>query len=124
MSNAKKEILSPAHLESVARLFAVLSEPNRLAVLQALHDGPLSVTELVRLCSIKQANVSKHLSILHDHHLVRRRRLGASVHYEIADPMIFTLCRLVCGKMEKDARQDIALFGRAGGPVAARGKHA
>jgi DNA-binding transcriptional ArsR family regulator len=59
---------------------------------------------------MKQANVSRHLAELHDHRLVKRERNGMSVRYEIADPMIFSLCNLVCGKMERDARQATALF--------------
>jgi hypothetical protein len=34
------------------------------------------------------------------------------VRYEIADPMIFALCDLVCGKMQRDARKAATLFGR------------
>ena len=67
----------------------MLSEPSRLVLLQALHDGPLTVSELVEACDMKQANVSKHLGVLHDHHLVKRRREGISIRYQIADPMIW-----------------------------------
>lgn len=110
MSTAKKRGLSAGQLQAVSRLFAVLSEPSRLALLQSLHDRPLTVNELVKATGMKQANVSKHLAVLHDHHLVKRERDGISIRYEIADPMIFSLCNLVCGKMEKDARQVAALF--------------
>ena len=40
MSTAGRKKMGPAQLGVVARLFAVLSEPSRLALLQALHDGP------------------------------------------------------------------------------------
>jgi DNA-binding transcriptional ArsR family regulator len=102
--------MSLAQLEAVARLFGVLSKPSRLLLLQALHGGPRTVSELVKACRMKQANVSKHLGVLHDHHLVKREREGISIRYEIADPMIFALCNLVCGKMEKDAKCAVALF--------------
>jgi DNA-binding transcriptional ArsR family regulator len=102
--------MSAPQLTVVARLFGVLSEASRLALLQALHGGPLTVSELVEACRMKQANVSKHLGVLHDHHLVRREREGISVRYEIADPMIFSLCNLVCGKMERDTKCAAALF--------------
>jgi DNA-binding transcriptional ArsR family regulator len=110
MSTGKKKSLSAPQLEAVARLFSVLSEPSRLGLLQALQAGPLSVSELIEECGMKQANVSKHLGVLHDHRLVKRERDGVSVRYAIADPMIFSLCNLVCGKMERDARQAVSLF--------------
>jgi DNA-binding transcriptional ArsR family regulator len=102
--------MSSHQLAIVARLFASLSEPSRLTILQALHDGPLTVSELMEACAMKQANVSKHLALLHDHHLVKREREGVSVRYRIADPMIFSLCNLVCAKVEKDTKAAAALF--------------
>ncbi len=110
MSNAKVKKMSAGQLAAVARLFSVLSEPSRLGLLQALHKGPQTVSELMDACAMKQANVSKHLGVLHDHRLVKRERNGVSVRYEIADPMIFSLCNLVCGKMERDAKCVAALF--------------
>jgi DNA-binding transcriptional ArsR family regulator len=110
MSSGKDRNFSGEQLVAVSRLFAVLSEPSRLQLLQALHDGPRTVSDLVEACRMKQANVSKHLGVLHTHHLVRRERAGACVRYEIADPMIFSLCNLVCGKMERDFRKAAALF--------------
>lgn len=110
MPAKKKKTLSADQLAAVARLFGVLSEPNRLALLQALRNGPLTVNELVEACSLKQANVSKQLAMLHSHHLVKRERDGTFIRYEIADPMIFSLCNLVCGKMAKDARCAAAVF--------------
>ena len=107
---AKKKKLSAAQLNVVSRLFAVLSEPSRLMLLQSLHNGPMTVNELVAASGMKQANVSKQLAILHDHRLVKREREGTFIRYEIADSMVFSLCDLVCGKMEKDTRCAAAVF--------------
>lgn len=110
MAIKNKSALSPAQLAIVARLFAVLAEPTRLAILQALQPGPRSVNELVETCGLKQANVSKHLALLHAQHLVKRERRGTSVIYAVADPMVFSLCQLVCSKMERDVKRTAALF--------------
>ena len=110
MSNVKKQRLSVAQLKAVGRLFGVLSEPSRLVLLQALHAGPLTVSELVTASGMKQANVSRHLSVLHHHQLVKRQREGISVRYEMADPMVFALCNLVCGKMQRDVKCAAAVF--------------
>lgn len=110
MTKPRTHVLSAPQLEAVARLFAALSEPSRLGLLQALQPGPLTVTELMQACEMKQANVSKHLGVLYDHALVKRQRQGASIRYEIADPIVFSLCELVCGKMSRDARKAVWLF--------------
>ena len=108
--STQKTSLSRGQLLAVSRLFAVLAEPTRLTLLQALQSGPLSVNELVEACAMKQANVSKHLAVLHSHHLVKREREGISIRYEISDPMIFSLCNLVCSKMERDTKKAAAVF--------------
>jgi DNA-binding transcriptional ArsR family regulator len=110
MSKPKSIILNSEQLEAVARTFAALSEPRRLALLQALHGGALSVSQLVAATGMTQTNVSKHLAILRDHHLLKREREGTTVRYEIADPMVFSLCELVCGKMQRDAKNTACLF--------------
>jgi DNA-binding transcriptional ArsR family regulator len=110
MSQTTSSPLSTAQLAAVSRLFAALSEPSRLALLQALHDGPLSVSQLVEASGMKQANVSKHLGQLYDQRLVKRQREGTSVLYEISDPLVFSLCELVCGKMQRDANEAAAVF--------------
>lgn len=110
MAARNKSKLTRAQLAAVTRLFAVLSETSRLVLLQELRDGPLTVNELVEACGMKQANVSKQLATLHDHHLVKRERQGTSIRYEIADPIVFALCNLVCGKVKKDAESLVAAF--------------
>jgi DNA-binding transcriptional ArsR family regulator len=100
-------------LETVARLFGVLSEPTRLEILQMLRHGPLSVSELVAELDAKQANVSKQLGILYSAGLLARKRDGNLVLYSIAEPMIFQLCDLVRGKIRRDAERQLAALGQA-----------
>ncbi len=102
--------LNRHQLESVARLFRLLSEPSRLAVLQQLRARPMTVGELVKALGMRQANVSKQLGVLHDAELLSRKRLGNHVQYAIAEPMIFDLCNLVCGKLKRDATRQVKLF--------------
>jgi ArsR family transcriptional regulator len=94
--------LSDEALELVSRRFAVLAEPMRLRLLQALFDGEKNVNTLVGLTGGTQANVSRHLQTLADAHLLKRRKEGLQVFYAIADPTIFRLCELVCGSLEKE----------------------
>ena len=110
MPKKKSAELNPDQLAAIARLFAALSEPNRLTLLQALRNGPLSVNELVEASGLKQANVSKQLAILHGRHLVKREREGTTIRYEIADPVVFSLCEIVCGKVKKDVHSAAAVF--------------
>ena len=105
--------LERSSLDAVARLFGVLAEPTRLAILQFLQGGPRSVSELVEELAAKQANISKQLGILHSFGLVDRERDGKLVRYRVAEPMIFEMCELVCGKLRRDAEQQLAALGSA-----------
>lgn len=107
----KKLPLSDAALELVARRFAVLAEPMRLRLIQALFDGEKNVNALVEETGGTQANVSRHLQTLTQAHLLSRRKEGLQVFYAIADPTIFKLCELVCGSLEKQLAKQAGAFG-------------
>jgi DNA-binding transcriptional ArsR family regulator len=91
--------VSPKALEQVADYFKVLSEVSRLQVLCCLKSGAKNVTEIIAATELGQANVSKHLKILTQAGIVSRQPSGVSVYYEIADPVIFNLCELVCDRL-------------------------
>jgi DNA-binding transcriptional ArsR family regulator len=74
-----------------AKLFRGLADPSRLAVLEALRDGALSVNEVVRRTRLTQPNVSMHLGCLAECGLVIRERQGRFVHYEVADKRVVKL---------------------------------
>ncbi len=95
--------LDTQQLERVAAIFRAFSESTRLAILQELKGGEISVSEIVARLTTSQANVSKQLKLLHDAGLVSRRKQGTQVLYEIADPMVLELCTLVCEKLNRDA---------------------
>ncbi len=103
---AKHRPLSDEALLLVSQRFAVLSEPMRLRLIQALFEGERNVTDLVQATGGTQANVSRHLQTLTAAHILTRRKEGLQVFYRICDPSIPKLCELVCGSLEKSlARQ-------------------
>jgi DNA-binding transcriptional ArsR family regulator len=108
---ARKVPLSEGALELVAHRFAVLSEPMRLRLIQALFEGERSVGDLVAATGGTQGNVSRHLQTLTQAHVLTRRREGLQVFYSIADPSIFRLCELVCGSLEKSLTRQADAFG-------------
>jgi DNA-binding transcriptional ArsR family regulator len=90
----------PGALSQVAEYFKVLSEVSRLQVLCCLKTGSKNVTQIIAETGLGQANVSKHLKILTQAGIVKRRQEGVSVIYEIADPILFNLCDLVCDRLQ------------------------
>ena len=71
-----------------AKLFRGLADPSRLAVLDALRDGPRCVSEVAAATGLSQPNASAHLACLGDCGLVSRERRGKFVYYTIADKRV------------------------------------
>jgi DNA-binding transcriptional ArsR family regulator len=102
--------LQRAALEKIASNFRALSEPTRLAILQELKAGPMTVNELVAALELSQANVSKQLTVLKDAGFLCRDQQGISAYYSICDPMVMELCALVCDRLNKRALAAVETF--------------
>lgn len=72
-----------------------LGDPKRIMILNYLRDGPKTVGEMVDELELKQANVSQHLAILRHSLLVRTKRGGSNIFYELADERIVTVLDLL-----------------------------
>ena len=97
--------LSPAALGMVAEFFKMLSEVSRLEIVCCLKPGPLTVSQIIEQTGLGQANVSKHLKLLTRAGILARTQQGVNVVYEIANPVIFPLCDLVCSSLVSQIQQ-------------------
>ncbi len=103
--------LTPEVIELVAARFKALAEPARLQILSCLRGGEMTVTELVDASGLGQANVSKHLHVLHSIGYVRRRKDGLFVRYMLADKGVMQMCDVMCGRLEQELKQQRRLAG-------------
>lgn len=106
--------LTPEVLTLVAERFRALSEPARLQILKCLLTRERTVGDLVETTGLGQANVSKHLQLLHSLNFVTRRKDGLFVYYALADDSVFILCELMCGRLEAEMRARNELLGQRG----------
>ncbi len=68
----------------LARVAKALGHANRLELLEFVAQGPRSVDELANMTKLSVANASKHLQELRQAGLVRARKEGVRVFYEVA----------------------------------------
>jgi DNA-binding transcriptional ArsR family regulator len=108
---AKEFKMTGETIELVAERFKVLAEPVRLRILQSLEAGEASVGALADALGSTQPNISKHLRILQNAGLVRRRQEGNTAFYSIADPCVYQLCDLVCNSLRDRLSAQAGLFG-------------
>ncbi len=80
-----------------AAVCSALSDPKRIAILYALHEGSKNVTELTELLKLNQATTSRHLKILRDRSLVETQRDGVHIYYSLADERVIEALDLLRG---------------------------
>lgn len=99
-------ILPRDFAELIARRFALLGDPTRIRLLDALTElGDASVGELAQALGAGHSNVSKHLNLLYGERIVGRERVATSVRYRIVDQQILELCEVVCSSIREQLRE-------------------
>lgn len=72
-----------------ADVFAILADPTRRRLVELLHAGERSVTEIASEVDIHQPGVSRHLRILHEAGFVAVRAEGQRRLYTLqAEPFL------------------------------------
>ncbi len=105
------EALPENMLEHIAERFRVLGDSTRLAILRLLlAQGELNVGEIVERLNTSQANVSKHLRVLHAAGVVTRRPAGTAAYYSVTDPSLTQLCDIVCARLRDQVAADAKEF--------------
>ncbi len=83
------------HAREAAQLMKAVGNENRLMVLCALGDGPLSVGELLERVDLSQSALSQHLAILRREELVSTRREAQSIYYSLSSSTAGKLVRFL-----------------------------
>jgi ArsR family transcriptional regulator len=72
--------------ESLAGIFKALSEPIRLRILYLLLEkGELCVCDLMSTLGLSQSVTSRHLAYLRNHNIVKAKRVGVWMYYQLTE---------------------------------------
>lgn len=93
-----------------AEMCQVLSHPKRLEVINVLRDGEMSVTELSQKLGLTVGNLSQHLSMMKERHVLLTRKEGNMVYYRIANPKLIRCFDMMREMLFEQIRQDAALI--------------
>ena len=106
----RQHLLTSETAQSVADLFAVLSDPTRLQVVYALLHAP---TEGLCVCDIAaglgrdDTTISHQLRVLRSHHIVAMRKVGRVVYYRLIDDHIRQLLELGLSHADEPSRSSL-----------------
>lgn len=68
---------------SLQNTLKALSDPIRREILGMLKNGQMSAGDIVSHFEVTGASISRHLSVLKDADLIRDRREGKFIYYEL-----------------------------------------
>ncbi len=88
---ARTEALPEAHLQMIVETFQALSDPTRARILYALIQRPMCVRDLAILVGVSPSGVSHQLRLLRDRRLVKPRRDGNTIYYQVDDHHVAAL---------------------------------
>jgi ArsR family transcriptional regulator len=71
-----------------AGIFQALGHPTRVAIVESLSQGEMSVNRLCETVEVEQANTSQHLGVLRNKYLVETRKEGNQIFYRLHDPLL------------------------------------
>jgi ArsR family transcriptional regulator len=84
--------LSDDQAARIARRARAIGDPTRVRILSLLARGESPVGHVANALRTQQSTVSKHLQVLFNAGLVRRRRQASTVIYSLFNVHLFELC--------------------------------
>lgn len=87
-----KRNIDPEKLERVAEVLKTIAHPVRLNILEVLQShGSLTVSELKEKTKTEQSLLSHHLIKMKDKGVLKAKRQGKNIFYELADTHITSI---------------------------------
>jgi ArsR family transcriptional regulator, virulence genes transcriptional regulator len=81
--------------EKASDFLKSLANPNRLRILCLIMEGERPVGELAEAIGINQSATSQHLALMRREGLVKSRRDGQTIYYQLADKNVGRTLKLL-----------------------------
>jgi len=102
--SARYAPLTPEAVEMAAAMLRALGDPTRIRLIEVLNDrGGATVSALAACVPVSQQRVSQQLAVLHEAGIVRRRREGMWVRYELVDWTGWWIVEQLASALDADA---------------------
>ncbi|MCA9764914.1 MAG: helix-turn-helix transcriptional regulator [Carnobacterium sp.] len=91
MSKQDSLLLDEETIQQVSKLFKIISDPTRIAILYLLENQELNVGTLAEVMHMEQSAVSHQLKVLKTARLVKAQRKGKSMLYSQMDNHVYSI---------------------------------
>ena len=85
-----------------AEICRIFGNTSRILIIWSLADRELSVSDIAFNVGTSIQNISQHLALLKEYHLVASRRDGQTIYYRIADNEWIKHCPLFLTALQED----------------------
>ena len=86
-----RELRDEKGLKDLAKLYKAMGDPTRLRIIYILSKSPLCVCDIALLLDMTQSSISHHLRVLRDINLVKFKREGKLVIYDLDDHHVLNM---------------------------------
>ncbi len=84
-------LLDEDTIQQVSKLFKIISDPTRIAILYLLENQELNVGTIAKVMNMEQSAVSHQLKVLKTARLVKSQRKGKSMLYSQMDNHVYSI---------------------------------
>ncbi len=99
--------------ERKAEIIKAVAHPLRVAVVDFLKDGEKCVCEIAEHVGAERSNVSRHLGVMLKAGVVRCRKDGLMVFYELRTPCILNFLTCATQAIKHNVSEDVKVMARA-----------
>ncbi len=109
MIDEKKNLL----YEKQAEIAKAVAHPLRIAVLDFLKDGEKCVCDIAEHIGSERSNVSRHLAVMLKAGVLRCRKEGLMVFYELRTPCILNFLNCATQALRHNVDEEVKVMARA-----------
>ena len=99
---ARKEAIPGRQLDRLALTFKIMGDPTRLGIVTALRGGEMCVCDIAAFLGMSESAVSHQLRRLREMTLVRSRRDGQVLYYDLDDEHVLDLVSIGLDHVNED----------------------
>jgi DNA-binding transcriptional ArsR family regulator len=101
VKEARQKALGDLATDDLCQTFKALGDMSRLKILWALAHQEMCVCDLAALLGITESAVSHQLRLLRTLRLVKNRREGTILYYQLADDHVSQLIRIALDHIQE-----------------------
>ena len=91
INDVSSKMLSNNEYNDIANLFKVISDINRIKIIEAVSKAPLCVCDIGHLLGVTKSAISHQMKLLKEYNVVTSNREGKMVYYKLDNDKVLNI---------------------------------